>query len=62
MNPRMCKTSLYRKRTLALSLIYPVHALYYSPPWVWLDLLSTYVHSCLVFTEKDPNFVPEDVE
>jgi hypothetical protein len=39
----MSKTLLYRKRTLALSLIYPVHALYYSPPWVWLDLLSMYV-------------------
>jgi hypothetical protein len=51
----MCKTSLYRKRTLALSLIYPVHDLYYPPPWVWLS-------SCLVFIEEDPNFVLEDVE
>jgi hypothetical protein len=43
MNPCMCKTLLYRKRTLALSLVYPVHDLYYPPPWVWLDLLSMYV-------------------
>jgi hypothetical protein len=43
MNPCMCKTLLYRKQTLPLSLIYPVHDLYYHPPWVWLDLLSTYV-------------------
>jgi hypothetical protein len=43
MNPYMCKTLLYHKRTLALSLIYPVHDLYDPPPWVWLDLLSTYV-------------------
>ncbi|PVH38457.1 hypothetical protein PAHAL_5G263300 [Panicum hallii] len=52
----MCKTLLYRKQTLALSLIYHVHDFYlalsliyhvhdfyYPPPWVWLDLLSTYV-------------------
>jgi hypothetical protein len=57
MSSCMCKTLLYRKRTLALSLIYPVHDLYYPPPWVWLDLLSTHV-----FTEEDPNFVPEDIE
>jgi hypothetical protein len=56
MNPCMCKTLLYRKQTLALSLIYHVHDFYlalsliyhvhdfyYPPPWVWLDLLSTYV-------------------
>jgi hypothetical protein len=39
----MFKISFYRKRTIALSLIYPVHDLYYPPPWVWLDLLSMYV-------------------
>ena len=33
------------------------------PPWVWLDLLSTFVLTpFLIFTEKDPDFVPEDVE
>jgi hypothetical protein len=37
------KPHFYRKQTLALFLIYPVHDLYYPPPWVWLDLLSTYV-------------------
>jgi hypothetical protein len=41
----MCKTLLYHKQTVALSLIliYSVHDLHYPPPWVWLDLLSTYV-------------------
>jgi hypothetical protein len=43
MNLCMCKTLFYHKRTLALSLIYPMHDLYYPPPRVWLDLLSTYV-------------------
>jgi hypothetical protein len=43
MNLCMYKTLLYHKRTLGLSLIYPVHDLYYPPPWVWLNLLSTYV-------------------
>jgi hypothetical protein len=43
MNPCMCKILLYRKQTLALSLIYLVHDLYYPPPWMWLDLLSMYV-------------------
>jgi hypothetical protein len=42
MNPCMYKTLLYRKWTLALSLIYPVHDLYYPPSWVWSDLLSFY--------------------
>ena len=32
-------------------------------PWVWLDLLSTFVLTpFLIFTEEDPDFVPEDVE
>ena len=35
----------------------------YTPPWVWLDLLSTFVLTpFLIFTEKDPDFIPEDVE
>ena len=33
------------------------------PPWVRLDLLSTFVLTpCLIFTEEDPDFIPEDVE
>ena len=33
------------------------------PPWVWLDLLSTFVLTpILIFIEEDPDFVPEDVE
>ena len=50
--------------TLTLSLIYPVHyILFIPPPWVWLDLLSTFVLTpFLIFTEEDPDFVPEDVE
>ena len=30
---------------------------------MWLDLLSTFVLTpYLIFTEEDPDFVPEDVE
>ena len=37
--------------------------LYPPPPWVWLDLLSTFVFTpLLLFTEEDPDFVPDDVE
>ena len=33
------------------------------PPWVWLDLLSMFVLTpYLIFTEEDPDFVPEDIE
>ena len=55
---------LSANQTLALSLIYPVHYILFIPsPWVWLDLLSTFVlTSFLIFTEEDPDFVPEDVE
>ena len=35
----------------------------YTPSWVWLDLLSTFVLTLfLIFIEEDPDFVPEDVE
>ena len=42
----------------------PMHIiLLYPPPWVWLDLLSTFVLTpLLLFTEEDPDFVPDDVE
>ena len=52
------------KVNLNLSLIYPVHdILFIPPPWVWLDMLSTFVLTpFLIFTEEDPDFVPEDVE
>ena len=35
----------------------------YSPPWVRLDLLSTFVLTpSFIFTEEDPDFVPDDAE
>ena len=42
----------------------PVHyTLFIPPPWVWLDLLSTFVLTPFsIFTEKDPDFVSDDVE
>jgi hypothetical protein len=44
----MCKTSLYRKRTQALSLIYPVHDLYYFPSVGVVGLVEyVFTHSCL---------------
>ena len=55
---------LSAKVNLTLSLNYSVHdTLFIPPPWVWLDLLSTFVLTpFLIFTEEDPDFVPEDVE
>ena len=63
MNPCI-KILLSANQTLALSLIYPVHyILFIPPPWVWLDLLSTFVLTpFFIFTEEDPDFVPDDVE
>ena len=63
-NEPLHKILLSANQTLALFLIYPVHyTLFTPPPWVWLDLLSTFVlTSFLIFTEEDPDFVPEDVE
>ena len=35
----------------------------YTPPWVWLDLLSTFVLTpSFIFTEEDLDFVPDDAE
>ena len=55
---------LSAKLNLTLSLNYPVHdTLFIPPPWVWLDLLSTFVLTpFLIFTEEDPDFIPDDVE
>ena len=47
-----------------------MHYILFVPlPWVWLDLLSTFVLTPYlifteeeIFTEEDPDFVPEDVE
>ena len=63
-NEPLHKMLLSANQTLALSLIYPVHnILFIPPPWVWLDLLSTFVLTpFLIFIEEDPDFVPEDVE
>ena len=63
-NEPLHKILLSAKQTLALSLIYPVHyILFIPPPWVWSDLLSMIVLTpFLIFTEEDPDFVPDDVE
>ena len=63
-NEPLHKILLSAKQTLALSLNYPVHyILFIRHPWVWLNLLSTFVLTpFLNFTEEDPDFVPEDVE
>ena len=62
MNP--CIKSAFRKLnpSLILDLSCALYSVY-TPPWVWLDLLSTFVFTpFLFFTEEDPDFVPEDVE
>ena len=58
------KMLLSANQTLALSLIYHVHdIMFIPPPWVWLDLLSTFVLTpFFIFTEEDPDFVPDNVE
>ena len=63
MNPCI-KILLSANQTLALSLIYPVHyILFIPPPWVQLDLLSTFVLTpSFIFAEEDPDFVPDDAE
>ena len=63
-NDPLHKILLSANQTLALSLIYPVHYILFTPPpWVWLDLLSTFVPtSFFIFTEEDLDFVPDDVE
>ena len=43
LNPCMSKTWLYCKLISASSLLYPVHIIWYPPPWRRLDLLSTFV-------------------
>ena len=36
------------------------YILFIPPPWVWLDLLSTFVLApFLIFTEEDPDFFPK---
>ena len=63
-NEPLHKILLSAKQTLALSLIYHVHyILFIPPPWVWLDLLSTFVLTpFFIFTEEDPDFVPDNIE
>ena len=64
LNEPLHKILLSANQTLALSLTYHVHdILFIPPPWVWLDLLSTFVLTpFFIFTEEDPDFVPDDVE
>ena len=62
MNPciKICFPQI--KSSLIIELLYALYSVY-TPPWVWLDLLSTFVLTpFLIFTEEDPDFVPEDVE
>ena len=62
MNP--CIKFAFRKLNPSLILELP-YALYsvYTPPWVWLDLLSTFVLTPdFIFIEEDPDFVPDDAE
>ena len=42
-------------------MVYPVHyILFIPPPWVWLDLLSTFVLTpFLIFTKEVPDFFPK---
>ena len=63
-NEPLHKILLSANQTLALSLIYHVHdILFIPPPWVWLDLLSTFVLTpFFIFIEEDPDFVLDDVE
>ena len=63
-NEPLHKIFLSTNQTRALSLIYPVHIILLIPSlWVWLDLLSTFVLTPLfIFTEEDPDFVPDEVE
>ena len=62
MNP--CIKIAFRKLNPSLILDLPC-ALnsVYTPPWVWLDLLSTFILTPFsIFIEEDPDFVPDDVE
>ena len=63
-NEPLHKILFSANQTLTLSLNYSVHVtLLIPPPWVWLDLLSTFVLTpFFIFTEEDPDFVPDDVE
>ena len=40
------------------------YILFIPPPWVWLDLLSTFVLTpfLIFFSEEDPDFVPNDID
>ena len=63
-NEPLHKILFSANQTLALSLTYHVHdILFIPPPWVWLDLLSTFVLTPFsIFTEEDLDFVPDDIE
>ena len=63
-NKPLHKILLSANQTLALSLTYHVHDILFIPtPFVWLGLLSTFVLTpFFIFTEEDPDFVPDDVE
>ena len=61
MNPCI-KICFPQIKPLILELTCALYSIY-TPPWVWLDLLSMFVLTpFLIFTEEDPDFVPEDFE
>ena len=62
MNPCIKYRFSATKPYLILDLLMHI-ILLYPPPRVWLDLLSTFVLTpLLLFTEEDPDFVPDDAE
>ena len=54
----------FRKLNFSLTLDLPCAYILFIPPSVCVVELAEYVctHPCLIFTEEDPEFIPEDVE
>ena len=62
MNPCMCKNLAYLQMNHDHILVIS-HTLIYPPPWMGLDLRSTFVLTLVVVaTEVDPDYVVEDIE
>ena len=61
----MLEKLAFHKLNLSLILDLPcAYILFIPPPSVGVVELAEYVctHSCLIFTEENPEFIPEDVE
>ena len=54
----------FRKLNLSLTLDLPCAYILFIPPSVGVVELAEYVctHPCLIFTEEDSDFIPEDIE